>query len=410
MKNIFRTSGVLLIIISIFLIQSCKKEEVPVLTTSAITDITGTTASGGGTIISEGSGNIIARGLCWSTAINPTLAASKTIESAGSGTYTRNMAGLNEGNIYYVRSYATNSVGTGYGNQISFVTSQVVPARLTTASISSITLSSAISGGDITEDGGGNITERGICWNTGKAPTISDFKTADGSPGTGGFISNITGLSAGKSYYVRAYATNSAGTAYGNQILFTTSITDIENNMYHTITIGSMVWTAENLKVTKFKDGTSIPLVADNYIWSALTTPAYCWYNNEISNKSNYGALYNWYTIETGKLCPQGWHVSSHAEIGNLESYLDVNLAGGELKDSILWNSPNTGGNNRTGFSAHPGGYRFNDDGSFYNIGYFGYWWTSFETIYYFMGYNSSQLGLNNADNKAGLSVRCLRD
>jgi Fibrobacter succinogenes major domain (Fib_succ_major). len=171
-----------------------------------------------------------------------------------------------------------------------------------------------------------------------------------------------------------------------------------------------MVWIAENLKTTKYNDGTAIPLVNDNSSWIILTSPAYCWYNNEIANKVIYGALYNSFTINTGKLCPAGWHVPSHGELANLESYLGVDVAAGELKDSTLWQSPNTGGTNGTGFTALPGGFRSNDDGSFYNIGYYGYWWTSFETIFYFMSYNSSKLGLDWADKKAGLSVRCLRD
>jgi uncharacterized protein (TIGR02145 family) len=408
MNNPVKFTFTVFLILSI-LLYSCEKKEVPFLTTSEVTNITGTTATCGGTITDEGSGTVTALGVCWSTGTAPTIADNKTTDGAGTGTFTSNITGLNGGTTYFIRAYATNSVGTGYGNQVSFETSQIVPATLTTADISLITLSSAISGGDITDDGGSTITERGICWNTSPAPTITDFKTADGA-GTGHFISNMTGLSAGKSYYVRAYATNNAGIAYGNQILFTTSVADIENNVYRTITIGSMVWMAENLKTTKYNDDTAIPLVNDNTSWIILTSPAYCWYNNEITNKVTYGALYNSFTINTGKLCPAGWHVPSHVELTNLESYLGENVAGGELKDTTLWESPNTGGTNRTGFTALPGGFRTYDDGSFYNIGYNGYWWTSYETIYFFMSYNSSKLSLDLAEKKAGLSVRCLRD
>lgn len=408
MKNPVKFTFIVFLLLSILLF-SCEKKEVPVLTTSEVTNITGTTATCGGTITDEGSGTVIARGVCWSTGTAPTIAYNKTTDGAGAGSFTSNITDLIGGTTYFIRAYATNSAGTGYGNQVSFATSHIVPATLTTTDISLITLSSAISGGDITDDGGSPVTERGICWKTNQAPTISDFKTTDGA-GNGRFICNMTGLSAGKSYYVRAYAINCAGIAYGNQILFTTSIADIENNVYHTIPIGSMVWMAENLKTTKYNDSTAIPLVNDNASWIILTSAAYCWYNNEIINKVTYGALYNSFTIKTGKLCPTGWHVPSHVEMTNLESYLGVNVAGGELKDTTLWKSPNTGGTNATGFTALPGGFRTYDDGSFYNIGYNGYWWTSFETIYFFMSYNSSKLSLELAENKAGLSVRCLRD
>jgi uncharacterized protein (TIGR02145 family) len=408
MKNIFRISGVILLII---LTLSCKKEKVPILTTSEIIDITYTTATCGGIISDEGSGVVIARGVCWSTGIRPTIDDFVTSDGSGAGSFISNMDGLNEATTYYVRAYATNNAGTGYGNELSFTTSQVLPATLTTSSISSITLSSAISGGNITDDGGGLITARGICWSSSLGPTISDTHTEDGI-GIGSFTSNLTGLAAGTVYYVRSYATNSAGTAYGNQIVFTTSIEDNEGNIYYTIKIGTQVWMAENIKATKYNDGTDIPLVTDNYLWAALTTPAYCWYNNDLTNKNIYGALYNWFTVNTGKLCPSGWHIPTHVEWGMLATYVGVSLAGGKLKEAGLshWQSPNSDGTNESGFTALPGGYRFNDDGTFYDLGYTGSWWSSFEGVSYQMYYNRNDLYWFWAIKAYGFSVRCLKD
>jgi len=395
----------------ILIINSCEKEKVPILTTAEIVNITYTTATSGGTISDEGSGEVIARGVCWSTGIRPTITDFVTSDGSGAGSFTSNMSGLIEATTYYTRAYATNSAGTGYGNELSFTTNQVLPATLTTSSISSITLSSAISGGNITDDGGGQVTARGICWSSSLGPTISDAHTEHGT-GIGSFTSNLTGLAAGTAYYVRSYATNSAGTAYGNQIVFTTSIEDNEGNKYNTVKIGTQIWMAENLKATKYNDGTDIPLVADNYLWAALTTPAYCWYNNNIVNKNIYGALYNWFTVNTGKLCPSGWHVPSHVEWGMLADYVGASVAGGKLKETgtTHWSSPNSDGTNESGFTALPGGYRFNDDGTFYDLGYTGSWWSSFEGLSYQMYYNRNDLYWYNAIKTYGFSVRCIKD
>ncbi len=196
------------------------------------------------------------------------------------------------------------------------------------------------------------------------------------------------------------------------------TVTDIEGNVYKTVTIGKQVWMGENLKTTKFNDGTTIPLVTDNKAWEALKTPAYCWYKNDATaNKNTYGALYNWYTIGTNKLCPKGWHVPTDAEWTTLTTYLGgENVAGGKLKETgtTHWESPNTGATNETGFTALPSGYRIYY-GTYDNIGNFGYWWNSTESatsIAYFrnMYYKVSNVLRSYLDKQNGFSVRCLRD
>jgi hypothetical protein len=225
MKESFRILPVIILFVSVLLILSCKKKEkltLPVITTTTVTGISYTTATSGGEITDIGGADITSRGVCWNASVEPTIANSKTTESGGLGKFTSNITQLSPGTIYYVRAYATNAVGTSYGNEVSFTTSQVAVPVLTTTAITSITQTSAISGGNITADNGGSVTARGVCWGTTQNPTTSDSKTSDAS-GTGSFTSNITLLTGNTTYYVRAYAINSAGTSYGNQVSFITS-------------------------------------------------------------------------------------------------------------------------------------------------------------------------------------------
>ncbi|HCT93370.1 MAG: hypothetical protein A2X19_00805 [Bacteroidetes bacterium GWE2_39_28] len=210
--------------VSVFL-YSCKKIILLLasISTATITNISSTGATSGGNITSDGGAAITSRGICWSTDQNPSVANSKTNDGAGVGTFSSTMGSLSPGTTYYVKAYAVNSVGTAYGTQVSFTTSAIL-STLTTAAATSITSTSATSGGVITNDGGAAITARGVVWSHNPGPTLSDSKTTNGS-GTGTFTSSLTGLTPGNTYYVKAYATNSVGTAYGNQITFTTTTT-----------------------------------------------------------------------------------------------------------------------------------------------------------------------------------------
>jgi len=194
----------------------------PTLTTTSATLIAQTTAQTGGVIEISGSSSVTARGIYYSTTTNPTILNNKVASDSGTGSFTASMTGLTPGMTYYIRAYATNSSGTAYGNEVNFTTSPILLPTLTTTTPSSIITISAVSGGNITNDGGGAVTARGICYTTTFNPTILNNKVASGI-GAGSFIATITGLSPGTTYYVRAYATNSAGTAYGNNLSFTTS-------------------------------------------------------------------------------------------------------------------------------------------------------------------------------------------
>lgn len=209
----------------IFLSQSCKKSKIdspwstPTITTIEISSITEITALAGGDIVSNGGDAVTESGVCWSTSENPTIEDNLTKDGKDSGLFSSSISGLTSNTKYYVRAYATNSEGTGYGNSVSFTTKGV--PTLTTNEVSGITPISAVGGGNVTNDGGSTITARGICWGINNNPTISNSKTINGS-GLGTFTSNITGLVDGSIYYVRAYATNKSGTSYGNNVSFST--------------------------------------------------------------------------------------------------------------------------------------------------------------------------------------------
>ncbi len=207
----------------------CKKKEtvsLPVLTTSAIGDVTRTTAKGGGTVTGDGGAEITSRGVCWGLFKNPDIAGPHTIDGAGTGSFASNLTGLIAGTTWFVRAYATNSAGTSYGDEIQFATlpDPVLPV-VTTRPVTDITLTTATCGGEVLTDGGAIVTHRGICWSTSNIPTILDQKTIDGE-GTGIYPSFITGLESNMPYFVRAYATNTVGTAYGDTVSFTRLIPD----------------------------------------------------------------------------------------------------------------------------------------------------------------------------------------
>ena len=194
---------------------------VPVVSgTTAVSVVTGTTAVSGGNITADGGAAITARGVCWNTTTNPTVANFKTVDGSGIGSFTSNITGLSAGTVYYLRSYATNSAGTAYGSEVSFTTTATPVPNITTAIVTGISDTGAISGGNITSDGGAIITSSGVCWSTSSMPTIADSKTTENAV-FGLYPSYIRGLTPNTVYYLRAYATNSNGTAYGSQVSFT---------------------------------------------------------------------------------------------------------------------------------------------------------------------------------------------
>ncbi len=248
----------------------------PDVTTKAVTEITQTSAVSGGEVISDGGDEVIARGLCWSTSQNPTIDDNHTNDGVGTGIFTTNISDLAPNTTYYLRAYATNSEGTSYGEELSFITLDeeiiIFIPTVTTADITEITQTSAVSGGDVTSDGGAEVIARGLCWSTSQNPTIDDNHTNDGV-GTGIFTTNLSDLVPNTTYYLRAYATNSVGTAYGEERVFTT--------LEEIIIVLPTVITAEVTDITQssaisggevISDG-GVEVIARGLCWSTSQNP-----------------------------------------------------------------------------------------------------------------------------------------
>lgn len=291
---------------------------------------------------------------------------------------------------------------------------------VTTSVVSSITQTSARCGGVIASDGGSVITACGVCWSTNTIPTIASNKTTNSTEDTS-YTSSISGLAVATSYYIRAYAINAIGTAYGDVISFTTKapaelVTDVDGYVYETIKIGTQVWMASNLKVTHYRNGDPIPTGE----WYSLYAGGYCSYNDDDQNKTTYGRLYNWFTIDDSRnIAPEGWHVASIEEWETLIEYLGGNdLAGGRMKvhGTDYWIRPNTGANNESGFSALPGG-RISSGGTSLDLRVGAWFWSSselggvsYEALCAGLAFNNSIVILRSKHLYEGLSIRCVKD
>jgi len=343
------------------------------------------------------------------------------------------------------------------------ITKPVLLSEVTTTEVKYVTQYTATCGGVVTSLGKSDGIMYGVCWSTNPHPTIADNKSGHdymnlvNSTNPIDFTIQIENLTGGTTYYIRAYAKNvnkvnidansigfiSVGeTVYGNDYKFTTdvttpTVTDADGNIYHTIKIGTQLWMLENLRTTKYNDGTKIPTVKIIYgnEFSKLQTPAYCWYNSDsITFKNIFGALYNGYAVSTGKLAPIGWHVPTIDDWKKLSNFLGGDsISGGKLKSTKTssianhesfvhegnWLSPNTGATNSSGFSALASGNVASSYG-FGNGGSHCFWWSSTEDNIILanshftigLGYSTKNILTlpNGADNTFGFSVRCIRD
>ena len=337
---------------------------------------------------------------------------------------------VNGANI--IQDFYILCVGDVNGSNIPSPTQEL--AVVTTAPITNLSQTSATSGGDVFSDGGLTVTSRGMCWSTTPSPTTLNSFTIDGS-GTGTFVSNLSALSQGTLYYARAFATNSAGTAYGNELSFTTlhvwqcgdQIT-YEGKTYNTVQIGDQCWFKENLNVGTKINGSQAQ--ANNSI-----KEKWC-YNDLESNCDVYGGLYQWAeavqylngatnttswnpvpTADVVGLCPAGWHLPSDGEWTTLTTYLGGwTIAGGKVKESgtTHWLPPNTGATNESGFTALPGGMQ-HTTGGFVQLTYQAFFWMSSESsgnaaYMRYLGYSSANLIWEAWGKDQGFSVRCVKD
>lgn len=339
------------------------------------------------------------------------------------------------GNSYTYKTYGL-SVRCVRNQELANTDGQTLPV-VTTAAVANVSAISATCGGNVTSDGGSVVTARGICWSTTEDPTVNDSHTTDGS-GVGNFNSNITGLTANTTYYVRAYATNAIGTAYGASVTFTTggqpcagapTVTDVDGNTYATVQIGQQCWMKENLRTKHYSGGGNVDFRYPN------NTPA---------TQTAYGLLYSWETVMNGALssngnpsfvqgiCPSGWHLPSRSEweqlrstVGGLSTcrcdnnsnYISKALAAPNgwtnYNYSSCYPGYNQSANNATGFSAMPAGWFRIDTYSDFTLS--NCWWSATQynnerACRIAVVYNQSDLNFADEYLNYYLSVRCVKD
>ena len=497
-----------------------KELNVPILTTREIINITNMNASCGGIIESNGGTSIKSKGIVWATSPNPTIEDNKTNEGVGENDFTSILTALSPNTTYYVRAYAENSTGLGYGQQVSFKTRTesgtlaVVETRYATdisagfatlngallneggsavtnlgiiiseeknptlgnnsifqiePKISSFSIvynelknnttyyfrafainSYGISFGEILQfktksiesplvkldftylssngltglvrfidDGNSPVLEMGLVASKNPHPTINDIllKSKENDKGAG-TEETLTGLESGSTYYVRAYAKNSIGIRYSleeDTVLFEKieKLIDIDNNTYHVVKIGDQYWMQENLKVTRFNDGTVVPYLLENELWVSTREPAWCNLNHDSKITDSLGAIYNGYTaIATNKnICPNGWSVPDMDKVNKLLEFLGGDLLAGpklRSRNSRPYYMPS----NESGFNGKEIGLRYDGSGLFSSNG--GYWWTStkfnIQTRFFSIWDGSIGVASRAWYNNGGVSIRCIKN
>jgi len=288
--------------------------DVPELTTTAISNLTNNSAQSGGSISTDNGSAITVKGVVWSTSPNPTiLLSTKTSNGTGTGNFTSNLTSLSPSTTYYVKAYATNAAGTGYGDQVILTTS-TVPSVTTNPTITSITDNDAQSGGNVTSDGASTVTARGVVWSTSSNPTVAlSTKTTDGT-GTGLFTSAITGLTGNTTYYVKAYATNANGTSYGSEVSFTT--TTIPTLITSPVINVSTTFATSGGDIT-FAGGGSLTITARGVCWSTSPNPTIA-----LSTKTSDGTGTGLFTSNiTGLTLNTFYYVRAYATNANGTNY-----------------------------------------------------------------------------------------
>jgi len=297
---------------------------------------------------------------------------------------------------------------------------------------------------------GQTVQDYGHCWSTNQEPKVSNYKSSFGQTiGGKSFTSNIEDLLPGTMYHTRAYFKINNIVVYSNDKAFTSlqlpagiTVTDFDGNIYQTVQIGEQLWMAEDIRTTRYADGSAIQHVESSVEWEALTSTdkAYCWYDNSTTNRDTYGGLYTWAAAMNGAsssdanpsgvqgVCPDGWHLPSDSEWKELEMYLGMSQLGadsigsrgtdegGKLKEAgeLHWFSPNTGATNESGFTALPGGIR-NSEGLFYFLGSSAKLLSATEydsTRYRYRSlyYENSRIYRTISSKKVGTPVRCVKD
>jgi uncharacterized protein (TIGR02145 family) len=400
---------------------------VPTVTTvEQVDSLTSVSAVLRGELVSDGGAAILEQGFYWGTETSPELTGYRV---KASGDFRRLITGLSPNTVYYFRAFAENSAGEALGAEVSFTT----PGELevTTGGVIDLFFKKAVVTANVIIVGSSIVTERGVYWGESPSPELTGTKIPAGN-GEGNYSVTLEGLTPGKPYYYKAYGESGSGVYLGQARSVATVPADTgsfidarDNQRYTTVHIGAQVWMGENLRAIRLNDGTDIAETMDSATWFNSTDPLYCWYQDDEITYGGFGALYNWYAVESGKLCPSGWHVPSDGEWKILEIYLGIDSTlvngfgnregkiGGLLKSTEQWLAPNTGATNETMMNILPTGGKNNF--LYDEWGERAYFWTSdsYEdelALIREFRYNSDYVNRTYNSKISGLSVRCVQD
>ncbi len=412
--------GITGIVASIFFLislASCNKAdefEYPTVKTGELSGITESSVSITGEVTDIGSDDVTDRGFVWNATGLPVISADDTISlGEGKGNFSTSVEDLLPSTKYYIRAFATNKVGTKYGELKYFWT--LGPPVVYTYYPYGITSSEATIKGNLVYTGDHPIIKMGMCCSLDSVPDLNDtefIQEEDDST----FVFNLTDLIPVTTYFTTSFAVTEEDTSYGEIRQFTTLggfVYDVENNRYEIVKIGDQFWLSKNLRVTKYNDNTPIERIDDASTWVETTTPAYCVYDNSPTLDAVYGNLYNWYAIDAGNLCPDGWHIATDEDWSTLDSYLGDDAAL-KMKDTEADWTDIEGATNESNFSALPGGYR-GINGVYSGLGRDAAWWSTAESGENYawlreMSSTSSGMARNSYTKNRGNSVRCVKD
>jgi uncharacterized protein (TIGR02145 family) len=410
-------AGIVTGMIFLFSLNACNDPDeynYPSVETGELSAITENSVVISAEVTDIGSYEVTQRGFVWNTTGVPTITSDDTLTvGVGLGTFSASIDNLLPSTKYYIRAYATNRAGTKYGGLKNFWT--LGPPVLYTYYPYGVSSGYATIKGNLVYIGEHPVLKMGMCWSKEGAPDLSDnVLEYSGTDST--FIFQLADLESLTTYYVNSFATTLEDTSYGEVRTFTTLggfVDDVDGNSYEVVRIGDQFWLSKNLRVTKYNDNTAIEKVEGDSEWSSTTNPAYSVYDNSDTLDLTYGYLYNWYAVNSGNLCPVGWHVSTDEDWATLDTFLGDDAAN-KLKDPEGDWTTTRGATNETNFSALPAGYR-GLNGVFSGLERDAAWWTTAangDNYAWLWEMSSSSTGLarNSYLKNRGNSVRCVKD